>query len=175
MKLSNQPGCHPQERPIRAYVGLGSNLQDPVRQVKTALAALDQLPETRVLEHSALYRSCPLGAVPQPDFVNSVAALETRLSPQALLDCLQKMERQQGRQRDTVRWGPRTLDLDLLLYGEACLQTANLTLPHPGLHRRSFVLYPLHEIAPCLVIPGRGAVVELLSKVTPEGLEIIDA
>lgn len=163
------------ERPIRAYVGLGSNLRGPVKQVQCGLEALTRLPDTRRLSYSALYRSRPLGVVTQPDFVNAVAALETRLSPLALLYYLHDIERQQGRVRDAVRWGPRTLDLDLLLFGEIHMQTPALTLPHPHLHRRSFVLYPLHEVAPGLMIPGQGAVIELLRRVSRDGLEILEA
>lgn len=175
MTGSDAPDGGFSDRPVRAYVGLGSNLREPVRQVQSGLEALTRLPNTRRLRHSALYRSRPLGVVIQPDFVNAVAALETGLSPFALLCYLQHIERQQGRVRDAVRWGPRTLDLDLLLFGEVHMRSPDLTLPHPDLHRRSFVLYPLHEIAPRLVIPGRGAVVELLSTVSRGGLEVLDA
>jgi len=160
--------------PIQAYVGLGSNLREPIRQVQRGLEALARLPGTRRLRHSALYRSRPLGVVAQPDFINAVAALETRLSPLAFLRCLQHIERQQGRVRNGVLWGPRTLDLDLLLFGEIHMQSPDLTLPHPDLHRRSFVLYPLHEIAPQLVIPGRGAVFKLLTTVSRNGLEVLN-
>jgi 2-amino-4-hydroxy-6-hydroxymethyldihydropteridine diphosphokinase len=172
---SDAPDRGSSDRPVRAYVGLGSNLREPVRQVQRGLEALTRLPNTRRVRRSALYRSQPLGVVTQPDFVNAVAALETELSPFSLLCYLQHIERQQGRVRDSVRWGPRTLDLDLLLFGEVRLHSPDLTLPHPGLHRRSFVLYPLHEIAPHLVIPGRGAVVELLRKVSRGALEVLDA
>lgn len=169
------PGWRGSERLNVAYIGLGSNLREPLRQVQCGLQALARLPATRRLEHSAFYRSRPHGVVAQPDFVNAVAALETRLSPFALLCCLQEIERQQGRVRSAIRWGPRTLDLDLLLFGEIHIHSPDLTLPHPHLHRRSFVLYPLHEIAPRLVIPGKGAVAELLNNVSPEGLEVINA
>lgn len=158
----------------QAYVGLGSNLQEPVRQVQRGLEALARLSDTRPLRHSALYRSRPLGVAAQPDFVNAVAAFETRLSPMALLRCLQHIEQQQGRVRHGVRWGPRTLDLDLLLFGEVQMQSPDLTLPHPDLHRRPFVLYPLYEIAPRLLIPGRGAVCELLTAISRDGLEVLN-
>lgn len=160
-------------RSARAFIGLGSNLQDPVGQICTALDALAALPETRRLTHSALYRSTPMGPRAQPDFINAVAALETRLSASALLSHLQRIERRHGRVRGLVRWGPRTLDLDLLLFGDARFATRVLTIPHPGLHRRPFVLYPLHDIAPNLVIPGRGALAKLLAKVSAEGLQVI--
>lgn len=163
------------DRPTCAYIGLGSNLGGPVRQVQRALEALTRIPRTRPIGHSALYRSRPLGTIRQPDFVNAVAALDTRLAAPALLSYLHRIEREQGRVRSSVRWGPRTLDLDLLLFGDSQIQSRELILPHPGLHRRSFVLYPLHEIAPDLRIPGRGTLVELLRTVSRDGLERLDA
>lgn len=174
MTASEVPDRGLGDRPIRAYVGLGSNLRDPVRQVRSGLEALKRLPNTRRLRRSGLYRSRPLGVISQPDFVNAVAALETWLSPFSLLHYLQQIERRQGRVRDAVRWGPRTLDLDLLLFGEVQMCSPELVLPHPELHRRSFVLYPLHAIAPRLVIPGQGAVIQLLTKVSRDGLELLE-
>ncbi len=132
----------------RAYIGLGSNLRAPVRQIQRALCALRQIRKTVLIHHSHLYRSKPLGAIRQPDFVNAVAALDTRLTAHELLDELQSIERRQGRERDGRRWGPRTLDLDILLFGDERIATERLVVPHPGLPERSFVLVPLREIAP---------------------------
>ncbi len=147
-----------------AYIGLGSNLDEPRRQVRRALAALAQLPHSRLLAASSLYLNPPLGPPDQPDYVNAVAAIVTRLSPLALLDALQRIEQGQQRRRSAKHWGPRTLDLDLLLYGQQQLTGPRLTVPHYGLHERTFVLYPLAEIAPDLRIPGHGALTELLAR-----------
>lgn len=143
---------------VTAYLGLGANLQDPASQVRRALDELTSLPQTRVLAHSPLYKSPPLGPSDQPDYVNAVAVLETGLDPLALLAELRAIELRHGRRRDGSRWGPRTLDLDILLYGDRLLDTPELTLPHPGLHERAFVLYPLSDVAPELQVPGRGSV-----------------
>jgi 2-amino-4-hydroxy-6-hydroxymethyldihydropteridine diphosphokinase len=143
---------------VTAFLGLGANLQDPAAQVRRALEELAGIPQSRVLSHSPLYMSPPLGPSDQPDYVNAVAALETHLDPFLLLGELRALETRHGRQRDGSRWGPRTLDLDILLYGDRVLDTPELTLPHPGLHERAFVLYPLSDVAPQLQIPGRGSV-----------------
>ena len=135
-----------------AFVGLGSNLQDPVRQVESAFDELDRLPHTRVVKRSSLYRTAPVGHAEQPDFVNAVAQLETALPADRLLDELQAIEARHGRVR-SFRNAPRTLDLDLLLYGKLVLSTERLTLPHPRMRERAFVLDPLREIAPDLEIP----------------------
>jgi 2-amino-4-hydroxy-6-hydroxymethyldihydropteridine diphosphokinase len=135
-----------------AYVGLGSNLEDPVRQVETALEELDQLPHTRVVRRSSLYRTAPVGYAEQPDFINAVARLETGLPADRLLEELQALEHRHGRTR-SFRNAPRTLDLDLLLYGDLVLRTERLTVPHPRMKERAFVLEPLREIAPDLEIP----------------------
>lgn len=135
-----------------AYVGLGSNLADPVRQVETALQELDSLPHTRVVKRSSLYRTAPVGYAAQPDFVNAVAQLETGLPAERLLDELQALEARHGRERSFPN-APRTLDLDLLLYGRLVLNTERLTVPHPRMREREFVLAPLREIAPDLEIP----------------------
>ncbi len=160
-------------RPVRAYVGLGSNLQDPARQVRNALQLLKRLPDTELLNHSRLYRSRPLGGMAQPHYINAVAALETRLEPHRLLDELQSIERCQGRRRGGERWGARTLDLDLLLYGEQRIDSERLTVPHPGLLQRSFVLYPLYEIAPDLHLGAAGALASLVSGEPGDGLELL--
>ena len=146
---------------IRAYVGLGANLDAPAARLKRVFDELDLLPSTRVAARSPLYKSAPLGPPDQPDYINAVAAIDTGLEPLQLLHALQALETRHGRRRDGERWGPRTLDLDILLYGELALASAELTLPHPGLHERAFVLYPLCDVAPLLDIPGRGRVREL--------------
>lgn len=147
--------------PVMAYVGLGANLDDPVQQVRRACDELSSIPSTRVLARSPLYKSAPLGPQDQPDYINAVAALQTTLDPLALLAVLRDIEVRHGRRRDGTRWGPRPLDLDILLYGETVQATPELTLPHPSLHERGFVLYPLFDVAPELEIPGRGSVREL--------------
>jgi 2-amino-4-hydroxy-6-hydroxymethyldihydropteridine diphosphokinase len=144
--------------PVTAYVGLGANLEDPVQQVRCACDELSSIPATRILACSPLYKSAPLGLQDQPDYVNAVAALATRLSAMELLAALRAIELQHGRRRDGIRWGPRSLDLDILLYGGLQQETPELTLPHPGLHERAFVLYPLYDVAPELEVPGRGSV-----------------
>ncbi len=144
--------------PRIAYVGLGANLGDAAATLGAALEALGRLPGTRLLRASQLYRSAAWGPVEQPDFINSVAMVETTQEPGALLESLLGMERDFGRDRSAavVRWGPRVLDLDLLLYDDLVLQAPGLTLPHPHLHERAFVLLPLLEIAPDVHIPGIG-------------------
>lgn len=151
---------------MRVYIGLGSNLNEPVTQIKTALAALDALPETCCVQHSSLYRSAALtlNTHAQPDYINAVAALDTQLEPMQLLIELQALEQRQGRTRSAGRWTPRTLDLDLLLYADRQWTSEVLTVPHPQLHERSFVLYPLLEIAPDLYVPGHGSVRELAAR-----------
>lgn len=131
----------------RAYIGLGSNLGEPEVQLRAALEALSQLPATRLAQVSSLYSSEPLGPADQPRYVNAVAALDTELSPLALLDALQAIEQTQGRVRKAERWGPRTLDLDILLFGRQRLDLPRLQVPHYHMHARAFVLYPLAEIA----------------------------
>jgi 2-amino-4-hydroxy-6-hydroxymethyldihydropteridine diphosphokinase len=154
----------------RAYVGLGSNQADPLDQVRRALFELDQLPRTRRAAHSPLYRSAPVGPADQPDFINAVAALDTELDADALLSELQAIELAHARVR-VRHWGPRTLDLDLLLYDDLRRNDPRLTLPHPHLHERVFVLRPLYTIAPDLHIPGHGSVAELLSTCPPLDIE----
>lgn len=160
--------------PTIAYIGLGSNQQYPVEQLQRALTALAALPHSRLLRRSSLYRSTPLGPAGQPDYINAVAALKTSLDPHQLLAQLQQIEQAQGRVRTGERWGPRTLDLDLLLYGEQQINEPQLTVPHPGLPARNFVLYPLQEIAPQLVIPGHGALSRLIKNLPMEGLECLE-
>ncbi|MFC0269179.1 2-amino-4-hydroxy-6-hydroxymethyldihydropteridine diphosphokinase [Kushneria aurantia] len=154
----------------RAWIGLGSNLDDPRRQVETALEELDQLPLTRRTGASSCYASRPLGPQDQPDFINAVAELETGLSPLALLDQLQALEQRHRRVRDR-HWGPRTLDLDLLLYNDRQLKTPRLTLPHPQMHQRAFVLLPLREIAPEMILPDGRRLDALAATQRAEGLQ----
>ncbi len=153
-----------------AYVGVGSNLNEPRAQVRSAVERLAQLPVTRVVLTSRLYASRPFGPVEQPDFVNAVVGLLTRLEAPALFAHLRAMEAAMGRPEKRQRWGPRVIDLDLLSYGFEQRQEASLTLPHPGIVERNFVLYPLAEIAPDLDLPGLGRVAELAARVTSEGL-----
>ncbi|WP_337843030.1 2-amino-4-hydroxy-6-hydroxymethyldihydropteridine diphosphokinase [Rheinheimera sp.] len=158
---------------IRCYIGLGANLDQPVLQLEQAVLALRQLPDTELVAVSDFYGSKPMGPQDQPDYVNAVAALNTELAPEALLDQLQQIEQQQGRQRKAERWGPRTLDLDLLLYGNQCINTERLTVPHYGMKQREFVLYPLHQLAPALVLPCGTALASLLELVPEKGLTIL--
>ena len=146
------------DRPHTALIGLGSNLGDPVAQIEQAFRRLSELPDTQLTGRSSLYESAPFGPVEQPNFVNAVAALETSLDPAVLLAQLQEIQRIQGRVETGVRWGPRTLDLDLLVFGDAVIETKDLTLPHPGIALRNFVLLPLRELSPDLMIPNLGRV-----------------
>lgn len=152
-----------------AYVALGANLGNPAATVRAAFAALANLPESRVVRTSSLYRTAPVGILEQPEFVNAVAELATTLAPEALLDALLEVEQRFGRVR-AERNGPRTLDLDVLLYEDRQLDLPRLTLPHPRLHLRAFVLYPLAEIAPGLRLPGRGSVDAWLPAVANQGI-----
>lgn len=144
-----------------AYIGLGSNLNGPERQLCKAFGLLNSLPDTIAVCHSSLYRSAPLGSVEQPDFINAAAALMTQLSAHELLAALQVQEISQGRVRDGEQWGPRLIDLDLLAYSQQRIDDERLTVPHPGIVDRNFVLLPLREIAPDLNIPGLGRVKDL--------------
>jgi 2-amino-4-hydroxy-6-hydroxymethyldihydropteridine diphosphokinase len=155
----------------RAYVALGSNLDDPRAQVLRGFDALSRLPGSQLLARSRLYRSAPWGVARQPDFVNAAAELETALAPRELLDALLDIERAAGRDRGGARWGPRVLDLDLLLYGNFQCEEPGLTLPHPRLHERAFVLLPLNDLAPDFDVPGRGRVHELRAGVDAGGCE----
>jgi 2-amino-4-hydroxy-6-hydroxymethyldihydropteridine diphosphokinase len=154
-----------------AYVALGSNLDDPRRQVERAFDGLAGLADSRVVLRSGLWRSAPLGPKDQPDFINAVAGLLSRREPRALLDELRALERRMGKVEPAVRWGPRVIDLDLLMVGDARCDEAGLQLPHPGLHQRNFVLYPLAEIAPSLWVPDRGRVWRLLEGVPVDGIQ----
>ncbi|ABC32910.1 2-amino-4-hydroxy-6-hydroxymethyldihydropteridine pyrophosphokinase [Hahella chejuensis KCTC 2396] len=153
------------------YVGLGSNLSQPEQQLRQALSALKDISGVQLLQASSLYRSAPLGAPDQPWYVNAVAQLETSLEPLALLRELQTIENSQGRVRQGERWSPRTLDLDLLLFGEQTIDSEALTVPHYAMHERNFVIFPLAEIAPSCVIPGIGSISALLATLPQEGIE----
>ncbi|MFI8745245.1 2-amino-4-hydroxy-6-hydroxymethyldihydropteridine diphosphokinase [Pseudomonas sp. NPDC077186] len=155
----------------RVYIGLGSNLAEPLQQLRDALAALAQLPDTRLLTHSSFYASDPLGPPDQPRYVNAVAALDTALAPWTLLDALQRIEQEQGRVRKAERWGPRTLDLDILLFGERLIADERLRVPHYHMHARPFVLYPLAELAAELQLPDGRRLSELLAACPFTGLE----
>ncbi|HEY2035783.1 MAG TPA: 2-amino-4-hydroxy-6-hydroxymethyldihydropteridine diphosphokinase [Steroidobacteraceae bacterium] len=154
-----------------AYIGLGSNLEEPRVQIRRACAGLQALAATRLVRVSPLYRSKPFGPVPQPDFVNAVAGVLTQLDSRALLGELQALERAIGRPADRQRWGPRIIDLDLLVFGRERRDDPGLTLPHGGIVERNFVLYPLCDLAPDLEVPGLGRVAELKERLAPEGLE----
>lgn len=138
-----------------AFIGLGSNIAEPLTQVLLAMQAIDQFPDTRVLARSAMYRSAPVGYLEQPDFINAVIKVETALAPLALLQALLELEQKQGRTREFLN-SPRTLDLDVLLYDNLQHHEHGLTVPHPQMHKRAFVLLPLLEIAPDCMIPGVG-------------------
>ncbi|MDE2584459.1 MAG: 2-amino-4-hydroxy-6-hydroxymethyldihydropteridine diphosphokinase [Betaproteobacteria bacterium] len=154
----------------RAFVALGANLEDPAAQVRAALEALAALPGVRLVRASSLYRTAPVGVTGQPDYINAVAEVSTDLPPGELLAALFRIEEQFGRERH-YRYAPRTLDLDLLLHDDLVLHTPDLTLPHPRLHLRAFVLVPLAEIAPDLRLPGRGSVAAWLPAVASQRIE----
>lgn len=160
---------------VPAYVALGSNLDDPVRQVARAFEALaTEIPGTRLFGRSALYRARPMGPVAQPDFVNAAAGLLTQLDAPALLRELKALETRLGRAAPVVRWGPRLIDLDLLVHGGTRASDETITVPHPGLAERAFVLVPLADVSASLVVPGVGRVTELLGRVDETGLERIE-
>lgn len=144
-----------------AYVGLGSNLDGPAGQLESAMDLLAAIDRTRVVKRSSLYRSAPFGGIEQPDYINAVVAMLTQLSARNFLAELQQIEVRRGRERDDVRWGPRVLDLDLLVYAGEIVDQPDLKVPHPGIAERNFVLLPLREIAPGLVIPGLGRLVNI--------------
>jgi 2-amino-4-hydroxy-6-hydroxymethyldihydropteridine diphosphokinase len=157
---------------ILATIGLGANLNDPAAQVEYALAELDRLPGTRLVTRSSLYASAPVGYVDQPDFINAVAQVETALAPRALLAALLDIEHRHGRER-SFRNAPRTLDLDLLLYGDADFHEEGLTLPHPRMTERAFVLLPLLEIAPDTLIPGQGRAADWLDACAEQCVSVL--
>jgi len=154
----------------QAFVGIGANLGDPVARVREAITALAALPQTQLVAASSLYRSAPLGYTAQDDFVNAACLLETSLAPRALLDRLRAIEEAAGRERP-FRNAPRTLDLDLLLYGGDVIDEPGLAVPHPGLHERAFALAPVVELDPECVIPGRGPAREWLARAAGQRIE----
>ena len=155
------------------YVGLGSNLDNPVKQVESALGKLAAIPRTRLIRQSSLWRSEPFGGVEQPEFVNAAASLLTSLEPLGLLLELQRIENESGRNRDEVRWGPRILDLDLLVYAGQTIDLPELQVPHPGIAERNFVLLPLKEIAPLISIPGLGLLRNISTEACATGISRI--
>ena len=157
-----------------AYVGLGSNLQGPARQLQAAIEMLGNLTGTRLMAQSSMFRSAPFGGIEQPDFVNAAVSLLTQLSARELLAELQQIEARRGRDSDEVRWGPRVIDLDLLVYSGAVIADSDLSVPHPGIAERNFVLLPLQEIAPELVIPGLGRLASLPVNVQEPQIERIE-
>ncbi|EAQ52076.1 MULTISPECIES: 2-amino-4-hydroxy-6-hydroxymethyldihydropteridine diphosphokinase [Vibrio] len=157
---------------ITAYIAVGSNLADPVSQANLAIETLKNLPRTTFVATSQLYSSTPMGPQNQPDYINAVVAIKTELTPIELLDCTQKIEQEQGRVRKDERWGPRTLDLDIVLYGNEVIDSERLTVPHYGMKEREFVLYPLAEIAPSLQLPDGTELTELLKIVDKNGLNV---
>lgn len=154
----------------RVWLALGSNLARPLEQVGSALTALARLPDTRLVACSSFYRSRPLGPQDQPDYLNAVAALETSLTPEQLLDETQAIEREHGRTRKANRWGPRTLDLDILLFGDRHIVSARLTIPHYDMHNREFMLCPLAELAPDLILPDGSALTDRIKWLPLNGL-----
>ncbi|WDE04536.1 2-amino-4-hydroxy-6-hydroxymethyldihydropteridine diphosphokinase [Thalassomonas viridans] len=155
-----------------AYIGLGSNLSDPEQQIRQALVAISRIADSDISRISSLYFSRPMGPQDQPDYMNAVLALATNLAPLALLDALQAIENQAGRVRKENRWGARVLDLDILLFDQEIIDSERLIVPHYGMKEREFVLLPLAEIAPSLVLPGGESVLELSRNINPNGLKI---
>jgi 2-amino-4-hydroxy-6-hydroxymethyldihydropteridine diphosphokinase len=159
---------------VIAYIGLGSNLANPREQIRRARSACSALAGVKEVAFSGLYQSPPMGPQDQPYYVNAVMSVATELSAIELLRALQTIELDQGRVRTGERWGARTLDLDLLIYGDQQIEQSELTVPHPGMADRAFVLYPLYEIAPDLVVPGKGPLVNLIAKCPLDGLKRIE-
>lgn len=155
-----------------AYLGLGSNLSDPQAQIRLAITAIEAIKHSYIIKVSSLYFSKPMGPQDQPDYMNAVLALETQLAPLALLDALQAIENNAGRIRKDNRWGARILDLDILLFGDEFINRNRLTVPHYGMKTREFVLLPLAEIAPALVLPDGESVAQLCEQIEHNGLKI---
>ncbi|WJG09145.1 2-amino-4-hydroxy-6-hydroxymethyldihydropteridine diphosphokinase [Aliiglaciecola sp. LCG003] len=159
--------------PHISYIGLGSNLSKPTEQLREALSALSKLEQTQLTQCSSFYASKPMGPQDQPDYVNAVAEIHTQLTAFELLEALQKIEHEQGRQRKNQHWGPRTLDLDILLFDQQQINSTLLTVPHYGMKEREFVLYPLHEINPQLLLPCGNSLISVLNNISRNGLQII--
>jgi 2-amino-4-hydroxy-6-hydroxymethyldihydropteridine diphosphokinase len=158
---------------MRVFIGLGSNLEKPLEQIKTAIKDMKNMADTELVACSSLYKSPPMGPQDQPDYINAVIELDTILTPHKLLDELQKIEQQHGRVRNR-HWGERTLDLDVLVYGEQILNDDRLAVPHPGIAERAFVVYPLAELDRDLVIPGLGKVGQLVKTCPRDGLQQVE-
>lgn len=150
--------------PTLCYIAIGSNLASPLEQVKAALDAMGEIPQSRVVAVSSFYRTPPLGPQDQPDYLNAAVALETTLAAETLLDHTQRIELQQGRVRKAERWGPRTLDLDIMLFGDQVIHTPRLTVPHYDMKNRGFMLWPLFEIAPAIMFPDGMTLTAALTK-----------
>lgn len=157
---------------LPVYIGLGSNLEDPSRQIRQALEQLNKLPQSRLCSLSRVYQSSPLGPENQPDYLNAVALISTSLPPEKLLTCLQSIEQRQHRVR-TVHWGPRTIDLDILLFGNKQIHTDRLTIPHPQMYQRNFVLIPMFDINPDLTLPNGKPLRDLVNESDRKGLKPI--
>lgn len=153
-----------------AYIGIGSNIEDPILQVETSFSLLAQIPLTRLISKSSLYQSKPFGPIDQPDFINAAAAIVTQLSAFDLLKELKKIEHERGRKRSEIRWGPRSLDLDLLIYSNEIINEKDLIVPHPGISERNFVLLPLGELAPELYVPKLGRIKNLIPNISKTGI-----
>ncbi len=160
--------------PVRVYIGLGSNLECPEQQIRWGFDELARFPRSRLVARSSLYLGPPVGPQDQPDYVNAVAALDTELAPSDLLRTVLAAELRRGRMRGPKRWGPRTLDLDILLYGDLQCHDSELSIPHPEMAHRAFVLIPLSEIAPEVVIPGVGRVRDLVKGLSRSSLTVLD-
>jgi 2-amino-4-hydroxy-6-hydroxymethyldihydropteridine diphosphokinase len=158
----------------RAYIGLGGNLDNPAARIERAFRALNTLQDTQLIHQSSLYRTAPVGYLDQPDFINAVAAIDTSLNPIALLDALLHLELDEGRER-SFKNAPRTLDLDILVYGDQCITNDRLVVPHPRMGGRAFVLFPLQEIAPDLIIPGMGSVTQLAAQCQDQDIQRLNS
>ncbi|WP_230425647.1 2-amino-4-hydroxy-6-hydroxymethyldihydropteridine diphosphokinase [Spartinivicinus ruber] len=158
---------------IRCYLGLGSNLSSPLQQLAAAVSAIKQMPSTKLASISPIYQSAPVGPEGQPDYLNAVVAIDTQFAALDLLDHTQAIEKEQGRVRD-IRWGPRTLDIDILLYGDETINSERLIVPHYQLTVRNFVLLPLHDIAPTLVLPTGTSIKDLASHCSSDGINQLE-
>ncbi|MDH5423577.1 MAG: 2-amino-4-hydroxy-6-hydroxymethyldihydropteridine diphosphokinase [Gammaproteobacteria bacterium] len=157
---------------VKVYIGLGSNLHNPEQQIVSALQSLREIKASRLINNSGLFRSPPMGPQDQPDYLNAAALIETELTAELLLDQLQNIENTQGRVRSR-RWGERTLDLDILLYGDEVIHSERLTIPHAGLALREFVLHPLQRLNPALNVPGKGKIIDLVEACPASGIEYL--
>lgn len=158
---------------MRVYIGLGSNLENPEKQVLTAIGDIAQIADSTLSAQSSLYHSPPMGPQDQPDYINAVVAIDTTLTPHQLLDALQQIEQKHGRERKR-HWGERTLDLDILLFADMVISDDRLNVPHPGIAERAFVVYPLAEIASDLIIPGLGTLGDIKANCPLDGLKQLE-